>query len=209
MAGSERISCRHSSAVEQKRLTWEDLDVIRSKSSTYFSHADLRADNNNSNDSFMSHSANGQGRSREKKESYCEAWSNFNKCSCVITEPSYKDHLLCQVRDKDHVKLHCPRRRFPIKASPDNWLSLVTLNIVTIVNYFSLFEVPNLAGRTVKVSTCLNLPKWCIIISRYLTGGKENGELPKNPLLKILFIFNMLQKCTKCKGRLSIKDTRG
>ena len=32
-----------SSAVEQNRLSWKDLELIRMKSNTHFSHADLRA----------------------------------------------------------------------------------------------------------------------------------------------------------------------
>ena len=31
-----------SSAVEQNRLSWDDLELIRMKSNTHFSHADLR-----------------------------------------------------------------------------------------------------------------------------------------------------------------------
>ena len=59
-----------SNAVEQRRLTWEDFEVIRSKSNTHFSHADLHATINNSNSGYASQVARGQGRSREKKASY-------------------------------------------------------------------------------------------------------------------------------------------
>ena len=107
-----------SNAIEQRRLLWEDFEVTQSKSNTHFLHADLRANINNSNSRYASQLACGQSRSREKKASYCEAWNNFYNCSCVITEPSYKDRHLCRVCDKDHPKLHCPLRRFPIKASP-------------------------------------------------------------------------------------------
>ena len=81
-------------AVEQGRLTWHSADIIRERSQTFFSHLDLRSN------SAPSRSFNATSQPRNKaKDHLCKEWNYSGKCSCSITDASYKTVHKCRVCD--------------------------------------------------------------------------------------------------------------
>ena len=105
-----------SSAVDDKRLSWDDMEIIRMKSNTHFSHGDLRNVGTLGGQRDGHRNTRITGQSREVKSRYCEQWNNMGNCECSTSDPRYKDIHLCKVCDNAHPKLSCALSRFPIPS---------------------------------------------------------------------------------------------
>lgn len=98
-------------AVQSKRMSWSDLDKIRERAQTFFTHLDLRAPTTTSPTSPF----NRQPKVRQSKS--CETWNYTGECSCDATQAVYKEHHRCRVCDSvEHPMLHCKKRKYPIPA---------------------------------------------------------------------------------------------
>ena len=100
-------------AVEQGRLAWTSPDAIRDRAQTFFTHQDLR-----SNATVPSRpNVNSQVRNRTK-ENLCREWNYSGKCSCNLSDASYKLVHRCRVCDSpDHAMLTCAKRKYPIPTN--------------------------------------------------------------------------------------------
>ena len=81
--------------IDNKRLSWDDMEIIRMKSNTHFSHDDdlrnVSILNGQRNDHSNTRIA---GRSGDVKSRYCEQWNNMGNCECSTSDPQHKEiHL--------------------------------------------------------------------------------------------------------------------
>ena len=99
-------------AVEQGCLSWCSFKSIRERAQTFFTHQDLRSNHPNS-------SRNGsQPACSKAKDFLCKEWNYTGKCSCAISDASYKAVHRCRVCDSpDHAMLTCAKRKYPIPSS--------------------------------------------------------------------------------------------
>ena len=96
----------------QGRLGWQSYESIRERAQTFFTHQDLRSN-------LPTSSRNGSIPARGKaKDLLCREWNYTGKCSCAISDASYKAVHRCRVCDSpDHAMLTCAKRKYPIPAS--------------------------------------------------------------------------------------------
>ena len=101
-----------NNAIEQGRLSWQSYESIRERAQTFFTHQDLRSN-------LPTSSRNGSIPARGKaKDLLCREWNYTGKCSCAISDASYKAVHRCRVCDSpDHAMLTCAKRKYPIPAS--------------------------------------------------------------------------------------------
>ena len=101
-----------NNAVEQGRLSWRSFESIRERAQTFFTHQDLRSNQPNS-------SRSGSQPARGKaKDFLCKEWNYTGKCSCAISDASYKAAHRCRVcGSPDHAMLTCAKRKYPIPSS--------------------------------------------------------------------------------------------
>ena len=101
-----------NTAVEQGRLSWSSSESIRERAQTFFTHQDLRSNN-------FTPSRSGSTPARNKaKDLLCKEWNYSGKCSCSISDASYKAVHRCRVCDSlDHAMLTCAKRKYPIPSS--------------------------------------------------------------------------------------------
>ena len=161
-----------NNAIEQGRLSWQSYESIRKRAQTFFTHQDLRSN-------LPTSSRNGSIPARRKaKDLLCREWNNTGKCSCAISDASYKAVHRCRVCDSpDHAMLTCAKPKYPIPASQSassstssstgadqsSWLrSLVVLS--TKVRAFGL---PNFLGAKHLVPSRFNVDVWSHYLEHY------------------------------------------
>lgn len=105
-----------ASQVEQRRLNWNDIALIKDYSTTFFKHSDLKLSpfaNKGQHQSSLSNSSaptkNGNFSSKP-----CRFWNYKGVCQCDKDQSSYASLHVCRVCAKDHPMLHCPKRKQPI-----------------------------------------------------------------------------------------------
>ena len=100
-----------NNAVEQGRLSWQSFKSICKRAQTFFTHQDLRSNQSNS-------SRNGsQPACGKAKDVLCKKWNYTGKCSCAISDASYKPVHRCRVCDSpDLAMLTCAKRKYPIPS---------------------------------------------------------------------------------------------
>ena len=109
-----------NTGVEQGRLLWSRSE--RSEwAQTFFTHQDLRSNN-------FSPSRSGSIPAHNKaKDLLCKEWNYSGKCSCSISDASYKAVHRCRVCDSpDHAMLTCAKRKYPIPSSQSSSASSST-----------------------------------------------------------------------------------
>ena len=101
-----------NNAIEQGHLSWQSYESIRERGQTFFTHQDLRSN-------LPTSSHNGSIPACGKaKDLLCREWNYTGKCSCAISDASYKAVHRCRVCDSpDHAMLTCAKRKYPIPAS--------------------------------------------------------------------------------------------
>lgn len=109
-------------AVDQGCLAWNASDAIRERAQTFFTHQDLK-----SNTAATSRSNPSSQTRTPAKESYCRDWNYSGKCSCNLSDASYKLVHRCRVCDStDHAMLTCAKRKYPIPTVQSSSFSSAT-----------------------------------------------------------------------------------
>ena len=161
-----------NNAIEQGRLSWQSYESIRERAQTFFTHQDLRSN-------LPTSSRNGSIPARGKaKDLLCREWNYTGKCSCAISDASYKAVHRCRVCDSpDHAMLTCAKRKYPIPASQSassspssstgadqsSWLR----SLVVLSNEVRAFGLPNFLGAKRLVHSRFNVDVWSHYLEHY------------------------------------------
>ena len=161
-----------NNAIEQGRLSWQSYESIRKRAQTFFTHQDLRSN-------LPTSSRNGSIPARRKaKDLLCREWNNTGKCSCAISDASYKAVHRCRVWDSpDHAMLTCAKPKYPIPASQSassstssstgadqsSWLR----SLVVLSNKVRAFGLPNFLGAQRLVHSRFNVDVWSHYLEHY------------------------------------------
>jgi len=102
--------------VEQHRLDWNELAIIKDHSTTFSKHSDLKSPSLSTK--FASTSPSHAATNTRP----CSDWNYKGQCSCDSTTSSYASLHVCCVCAKDHPMLRCPKRKHPIQSSYNHCL---------------------------------------------------------------------------------------
>ena len=153
-------------------LSWRSYESIRERAQTFFTNQDLRSN-------LPTSSRNGSIPARGKaKDLLCREWNYTGKCSCAISDASYKAVHRCRVCDSpDHAMLTCAKRKYPIPASQSassstssstgadqsSWLR----SLVVLSNEVRAFGLPNFLGAKRLVHSRFNVDVWSHYLEHY------------------------------------------
>ena len=102
--------------VELYRLEWSDTAEIPDRANTFFKHSDLcRAPTSRVKATPPSTTRSKQDGGQETRG--CKPWNYTGSCTCEKDNDTYPVKHKCRVCTQDHLMLHCPKRRNPIRST--------------------------------------------------------------------------------------------